>query len=64
MPWIAGGLALRAEYWLGRSVALEAALGVRLLSRRDRFFLRPGSTAYQVPRASVGAQVAAKIAIF
>jgi len=64
MPWIGGGVALRAEYWLGRSVALEASLGGRLLSRRDRFYLKDDSTAYQVPIGSFGAQIAAKIAIF
>jgi hypothetical protein len=64
MPWIAGGVALSAEYWLGRSVALEAGLGARLLWRRDRFFLEDDSTVYQVPILSFGAQIAAKVAIF
>jgi hypothetical protein len=64
MPWIAPGLTVRAEHWLAGSVALDAALGARLLTRYDEFYLRPGSTAYQVPRGSFGGQIGLKFAIF
>jgi len=64
MPWIAGGLALRTEYWLGRSIAVEAALGARLLQRHDNFYLRPGHSVYQVPAGSFGLQIGVKLAIF
>ncbi|MEI9948698.1 MAG: hypothetical protein WDO74_06870 [Pseudomonadota bacterium] len=64
MPWVAGGVALRTEYWLARSVALDAVLGARLLQRHDNFYLRPGSSVYRVPVGSFGLQIGVKIAIF
>ena len=64
MPWVAGGVALRTEYWLARSVALDVALGARLLQRHDNFYLRPGSSVYRVPVGSFGLQFGVKIGIF
>ncbi len=64
MPWVAGGVALRTEYWLARSVAFDAVLGARLLQRHDNFYLRPGSSVYRVPVGSFGLQIGVKIAIF
>lgn len=64
MPWVAGGVALRTEYWLARSVALEAVLGARLLQRHDNFYLRPGSSVYRVPVGSFGLQFGIKFAVF
>jgi len=64
MPWVAGGVALRTEYRLASSVALDAVLGARLLQRHDNFYLRPGSSVYRVPAGSFGLQFGVKIAIF
>ena len=55
MPWLAPGLGLRGEMPLGRALALELAVGVRILAHHDRFTLRPDHTPiYTVPLFSGG----------
>lgn len=51
MPWLALGVAPRAELALGRFASLEAELGVRGVVRHDRFLFEPDATVvYDVPR--------------
>jgi hypothetical protein len=64
MPWLAFGVLLRARYDLNPTWGVEAALGVKRLARHDRFYVRPGSTIYEVPPFSVGATLGLNFRIF
>jgi hypothetical protein len=54
MPWLAGGLALRAGVRLPAGLAVEADAAGRALARHDRFVFRPGQPVNDVPPWSVG----------
>lgn len=57
MPWLALGLAARAELPLAAGLSLELSGGGRKLARHDRFFFRPGVPVHDVPPWSAGATV-------
>ena len=67
MPWLALGGTMRAQLALGRVVGLESWLGLRGLVRADTFVFgpseKPDSTAYQVPRWSLGAGIGLTLAL-
>jgi hypothetical protein len=57
MPWLGAGPGLRAEYALGRQLAVEVLAGARYLIREDRFVFQPGVEIHDVPRVSAGIAV-------
>jgi hypothetical protein len=67
MLWLAPGLLLRGRYVVAAPVSLEAALGAKLLTRGGSGFVfgpPPHRTAYQLPNASLSAQIGLYLAIF
>jgi hypothetical protein len=64
MPWLAFGLLLGARFDVQTSWGVEGTLGAKLLARHDRFYFRPDSTVYDVPRLSVGATAGIRFRVF
>lgn len=55
MRWLGLGGTAQAQLALGRVVSLESWLGLRGLTRADRFVFHPDFLAYRVPHWSLGA---------